>query len=171
MQLPYENHPRSHSDPLHFADRDRDLVPRSYDYDLDRHRSRQQYWSDAEDNRRGDRGFLDKAADEVQSWFGDDEAQQRRQRDHRGRGPRGYQRSDERITEDVHHRLTEDRFLDASDIEVTVSGREVTLSGTVNSREAKRHAEDCVDEVSGVEHVQNNLRVRKATNYHAPKVL
>jgi len=36
------------------------------------------------------------------------------------------------------------------------------LSGEVDSKQAKRHAEDCADGCSGVEHVQNNLRVRKS---------
>ncbi|MGK9287195.1 BON domain-containing protein, partial [Sinorhizobium meliloti] len=77
----------------------------------------------------------------------------------RGRGPKGYQRSDERIREDVCDRLSDDRSVDASEIEVRVSNCEVTLSGTVDSREQKRRAEDCAEEVSGVKNVQNNLRV------------
>jgi osmotically-inducible protein OsmY len=79
---------------------------------------------------------------------------------HRGRGPKGYTRSDERIHEDICERLTHDPWVDASEIEVNVSGREVTLSGMVDSREAKRRAEDCAERVSGVTHVQNNLRVQ-----------
>ena len=51
-----------------------------------------------------------------------------------------------------------------TDIEVTVRDREVTLDGTVDSRMAKRRAEDCADAVSGVEHVQNNLRVSRAAD-------
>ena len=78
---------------------------------------------------------------------------------HRGRGPRGYQRSDERIHEDVCERLMEDRFIDASDVEVTVKAGEVTLSGSVTSRGLKRRAEDLAEMASGVTHVQNNLRV------------
>lgn len=80
---------------------------------------------------------------------------------YRGRGPRGYTRSDERIGEDVNDRLADDPYLDASEIEVGVSGGEVTLSGTVDSRQAKRRAEDLVDAISGVKHCQNNLRVRE----------
>jgi len=78
---------------------------------------------------------------------------------HRGLGPKGYQRSDERIREDVCERLTDDPFIDASDIEVEVKGREVTLSGTVASRGLRRRAEDLAELASGVAHVQNNLRV------------
>lgn len=116
--------------------------------------------------RPDERGWFDRAADEVSSWFGDDEAQRRREMDerragqHRGRGPRGYTRSDDRIREDVNDRLTDDPFVDASEIEVTVSGCEVTLSGTVDSRMAKRRAEDIAESVSGVRHVQNNIRVK-----------
>ncbi|RKF12651.1 BON domain-containing protein [Roseovarius spongiae] len=79
----------------------------------------------------------------------------------RGRGPRNYRRSDQRIQEDVSDRLTDDRQLDPSDIEISVTDREVTLSGEVDSKWAKRRAEDCADSVTGVEHVQNNLRVAR----------
>lgn len=76
-----------------------------------------------------------------------------------GRGPKGYDRSDERIMEDVRERLREDRFIDASTIEVTVKDGEVTLSGTVASRGLKYRAEDLAELASGVRHVQNNLRI------------
>jgi osmotically-inducible protein OsmY len=112
--------------------------------------------------REGERGFFERAGDEVASWFGDEEAERRRRMDqHRGRGPKGYTRSDERIREDVSDRLTDDPHLDASDIDVRVSGGEVTLDGHVRSRADKRHAEDIAETVSGVKHVQNNLRVKE----------
>lgn len=79
---------------------------------------------------------------------------------HRGKGPAGYQRSDERIREMVCESLTEDDQIDASHIEVAVSGGEVTLSGTVDDRRAKREAEDCAFSITGVRDVQNQLRVR-----------
>ena len=106
-----------------------------------------------------DRGFFDRAGDEIASWFGDEDAARRRQQDHRGSGPSGYTRSDERILEDVCDRLTQDWEVDARNVQVTVNGGEVTLDGTVDNRGAKRRAEDIVDDVSGVGHVQNNLRV------------
>jgi hypothetical protein len=84
------------------------------------------------------------------------------ERGHRGRGPRNYRRSDARILDEVNHRLTDDAYVDASDVEVIVSNQEVTLSGTVATRFEKRHAEDIAEAVSGVAHVQNNLRVRPA---------
>lgn len=77
---------------------------------------------------------------------------------HRGRGPKGYRRSDARILEDVSERLSEDRYLDASEIEVEVQDGEVTLKGRVADREARRRAEDLAMAVSGVRHVMNHLR-------------
>ena len=105
------------------------------------------------------RGFWDRASDEVASWFGDEDAARRREQDHRGHGPRDYTRSDERIREDANDRLTEDWRVDASNVTVTVDKGEITLNGTVTNRAAKRRAEDVVDAISGVKHVQNNLRV------------
>ena len=109
---------------------------------------------------REERGLFARAADEVSSWFGDEGAERRRQEDHRGRGPKGYRRTDARIQEDVNDRLADDSYLDASDVEVAVENGEVTLSGLVDSRQARRRAEDLAEQVSGVSYVQNNLRVR-----------
>ena len=204
------------------------------------------------ERRSGERGFFDRAGDEVRSWFGDEDAQRRRMRDERergwggprrdedvdrdwarqwgyvegrgfrgagerdsrgwgysggygagagfvgsrpqwgqgdtgfeasgwtgrerygrssglgrdpmsgpyaGRGPRGYQRSDERIREDVCERMCDCGELDASDIEVRVSNGEVTLLGSVHDRQDKRLAEDLTDQVSGVREVHNQIRV------------
>jgi hypothetical protein len=85
---------------------------------------------------------------------------------HQGKGPRNYQRSDERIREDVSERLADDVRVDASEIEVTVQNREVTLSGTVRDRQERRWAEDIAEAVSGVTHVQNNLRVGQKQEGH-----
>ena len=64
------------------------------------------------------------------------DAERRREMDqHRGRGPKNYKRSDERIREDVCDRLSDDGMVDASEIEVKVSGAEVTLDGTVTTVE------------------------------------
>ncbi|HET9445842.1 MAG TPA: BON domain-containing protein, partial [Steroidobacteraceae bacterium] len=77
----------------------------------------------------------------------------------RGRGPRGYRRSDERIREDACECLTQDDRIDASNIEVTVKDCEVILSGSVNSRDEKRRAEELIERLSGVQDVNNSLRV------------
>lgn len=77
-----------------------------------------------------------------------------------GRGPRGYRRSDERIREDLADRLTEHPAIDASEIDITVDGCAITLSGQVESRYEKRLAEDLAESVSGAIDVQNRLRVQ-----------
>jgi hypothetical protein len=78
---------------------------------------------------------------------------------HRGKGPKNYQRTDDRIREDVCEYLTEDDRLDASDIEVNVAEGVVILSGTVEGRGAKRRAEDIADTVGGVKDVRNQIKV------------
>ena len=79
--------------------------------------------------------------------------------DFRGRGPRGYRRSDARVREDACELLTDDGWIDASNVEVSVQDGEVTLTGGVNSRAEKRRAEDVVAALSGVKDVHNRLRV------------
>jgi hypothetical protein len=80
---------------------------------------------------------------------------------HRGKGPKGYQRSDASILEEACGRLSDDGWLDASDITVTVANSEITLEGSVADRNAKRRAEDLVAAVRGVWDVHNRLRVRR----------
>lgn len=76
-----------------------------------------------------------------------------------GRGPKGYQRSDERLKEEACEQLTADPDVDASEVEVSVQNGEVTLEGTVPTRNMKRAAEDCIEAISGVQQVHNRLRV------------
>jgi osmotically-inducible protein OsmY len=119
-------------------------------------------WHDRErrDEHSEPRGFFDRAADTVASWFGGQEDHRAGTwRGHRGRGPKGYRRSDQRINDDVHDILTDDPFLDASETSVAVQNGEVTLTGVVSDREAKHRAERLVERISGVDHVQNNLRI------------
>jgi osmotically-inducible protein OsmY len=80
---------------------------------------------------------------------------------HAGRGPKGWQRSDDRIREDINERLTDDPEIDAGEIEVVVKGGEVTLTGSVDDRHAKRRAEDIVERVSGVKEIHNQLRLQQ----------
>ena len=82
--------------------------------------------------------------------------------DFRGRGPRGYERSSERIYEDVCEWLTEDGEVDASDIEVEAENGIVTLRGTVPDRGQKRRAEDIAERASGVRDVRNHLEIASA---------
>jgi len=79
-----------------------------------------------------------------------------------GKGPKGYKRSDERIREDVNDALS-DGTIDASNITVAVETGEVTLSGTVESRDMKFYAERLAEQCSGVKDVINQLRVSQSS--------
>jgi osmotically-inducible protein OsmY len=81
---------------------------------------------------------------------------------HAGKGPVGFQRSDDRVRELVCEALTDDGEVDASRIEVTVKAGEVTLTGAIEDRRMKRLAEDCVEAVPGVKDVHNQLRIGPA---------
>lgn len=80
---------------------------------------------------------------------------------HAGKGPKAYQRSDERIQEDVYEMLTRHPSIDAQDIEVEVKNGEVTLSGTVPERRMKYFAEEGAANRLGVVDVVNNIRIKR----------
>lgn len=80
--------------------------------------------------------------------------------DHRGKGPKGYRRSDERIREVVCDALTDDPDVDASDVECDVTDGEVTLRGAVRTREEKRAIEQLAERATGVREVINQVRVQ-----------
>ena len=130
---------------------------------------------DFEDRAREAGDFFRRAGRRVSNWFSDVAGEGAYDRNYgedresfrgaRGRGPKGYQRSDERISDEVHQRLTDDHYVDASEINVAVSNGDVTLTGTVESREAKHRAERIVEDLSGVKHVQNNIRVQPTSGY------
>lgn len=125
---------REHEGDWHYADgRDRDLRG---------------------DDRREDRSWFDQARDRVEGFFGGAAGASpadRAAREHR---------RDRVIWAVITGRLDHERRLDPRDIEVLVQGSEVTLNGTVRSRDEKRLAEDLAD-VRGVSHVQNNLRIHR----------
>jgi hypothetical protein len=114
------------------------------------------------------RRYFERGGGGARPWPDEEETEYRRRSyemrrgTNAGRGPRGYQRSDERIREDINDRLTDDAYVDATDIEVSVNNSMVTLTGRVDSREEKRRAEDIADSVSGVTDVSNQLRVAQS---------
>ncbi|RRN66315.1 BON domain-containing protein [Caulobacter sp. 602-1] len=167
----YASRTADYGDERYFDGRDRDRPDRdgAYGRDYNPYRS---FSPRDQRPRHEERTWFDRARDEVSSWMGDHDALRRREADgaHRGRGPKGYRRSDERIREDVSDRLTDDSWLDANGIEVAVSDGDVTLTGTVRSREDKRRAEALAESVSGVDNVQNNLRVDCGTDTTATTV-
>lgn len=123
---------------------------------------------DNKNEGRNDRDWWDRTSDEVASWFGDEDAERRRRRDkiegpNKGKGPKGYVRSDEKIHDEINDKLYHDSYVDASDIEVTVNEGEVTLTGTVNDKHTKRRVEDLAEEITGVSDVTNNIKVNRTT--------
>ena len=77
---------------------------------------------------------------------------------HRGKAPKNYVRSDQRIFEDVCEALTQLDAVDASDITVNVDKGVVTLDGTIASAHMKELAEEAIIDLPGVKSVRNTLR-------------
>lgn len=75
--------------------------------------------------------------------------------------PKGYQRSDERIREDVCERLAHEPGLDVAQVEVTVKDGVVTLTGNAGDRRQKYRMEDVADDCFGVKEVDNQVRVQR----------
>jgi hypothetical protein len=134
---------------------------RNYGSSTDRDSGRNFNWGT--DRNFGDRTFdQDYDQGRIRSQNADRSGQRRDQYQHgpySGKGPKGYQRSPERLKEQVCEQLESNGYLDASEIEVEVKNCEVTLSGKVASREDKREAELCAEAVSGVKDVHNRLTV------------
>jgi hypothetical protein len=79
----------------------------------------------------------------------------------RRRGPKNYQRSDERLRELISDRLLEDPHIDSSDVSVEVKSGEVILEGTVDDRRTKYQIEELVEHVHGVRDIDNRIRVKR----------
>ncbi len=77
------------------------------------------------------------------------------------------QRSDEQIAKDVREQLAFNRRIDESALEVGVSNGHVTLSGSVPSYPALTAAEKDARIVSGVQSVENGIRVEPPTEQPA----
>jgi len=110
------------------------------------------------------RSWLDRTTDEVASWFGNTAAMRRRQwdeaaGDHGGEGPALNVDADARIVEDLNHRLTADRELDASNVRVACDEGLVTLDGSVTTSAGAQRAENLAITAKGVRQVINNLIV------------
>lgn len=78
----------------------------------------------------------------------------------RGRGPKGYERSDERLKEMICERLTDDPVIDASEVAIEVINKTVKLTGTVDDRRIKYLIEDVIEQCGGVRDIDNQVRVQ-----------
>lgn len=152
----YGHHRRHEDDDLVYSQRENE---RLRDYDR-----RERYMADRPGYREGDRALRDNTYNRAGAWArNEDEERRRMTGPYRGKGPKGYSRSVERIREDVCERLSDDDKLDASNIAVRMEGTEVVLEGTVETKRDKRRAEDLIESIPGVSNVQNHLVVGTPT--------
>ena len=75
--------------------------------------------------------------------------------------PKGYQRSDARIRDELCERLALAHD-DVSDVTVDVGSGIVTLAGTVRERGARFRIEELAEHVLGVSEVRNNIQLARA---------
>jgi hypothetical protein len=108
-------------------------------------------------------GNIESIGNRNDSYFlpGERRFQKAPRENHRGKGPRNYKRSDDRIKEVLSDTYCDHPYLDASGIEVEVKDSEVILSGWVDDRYAKRLAEDLAEDTLGVTNVENRIRVNE----------
>jgi osmotically-inducible protein OsmY len=76
---------------------------------------------------------------------------------HRGRGPKGYVRSDERLREIICERLTDDPNIDAREVSIEVTNQVVKVSGSIDNRRSKHEIEELIEGVGGVQGIDNQL--------------
>ncbi|MDY0066671.1 MAG: BON domain-containing protein [Steroidobacteraceae bacterium] len=86
---------------------------------------------------------------------------------YRGLGPKGYERSGERLREIICERLTDDPRIDASQVSVEVDAKTVKLTGEAPDRRSKYAIEELVERC-GAQDVDNQLRVRARALHGAP---
>lgn len=104
-------------------------------------------------------GVSGKTDDDEESWFNKEEYKE--QTDFTGYGPKGYERSDDRVYEEVCEALMRNPEVDASYIGVNVSKGVVSLSGRVLNRRMKKLAELIAEDQPGVKTVKNELVAMK----------
>lgn len=82
-----------------------------------------------------------------------------------GKGPKGWQLTDEKLREKVCEVLLHSHEVDASEMEVQVEESCVYLSGNISSRGMKTVAEDLVLSIPGVEDVFTKLKIKNTSNF------
>jgi hypothetical protein len=110
-----------------------------------------------------DRGFgMSQGYGLSQGGYGQNISQQDLSREQlRNRGPKGFQRSDERLKDEICERLVQNVNADLSEVEVKVQNGDVTLMGSVQDKHLKRVLEDIAESVLGVKDVNNQLRISR----------
>ena len=83
---------------------------------------------------------------------------------HRGKGPKNFVRSDERLTELVNELLMDHGEIDATHVNVETKNGEVTVTGTVEDRWQRREIEDLIEGMSGVKDVHIAIKIASRTS-------
>lgn len=126
--------------------------------------ARMQWRSDVRDayySRGSNSDWGDDEDDRYRSFrFDDGRRNERQDRGFFGKGPKNWRRSDERIKEEASEALYRAPRVDASNIELDVKDGCVYLRGEVDTRQTKREAESCIENLTGVSDVRNELRVK-----------
>lgn len=113
-------------------------------------------------------GYRELSADQPRRYgssMGREERYSGNQGGFRGRGPKNYSRSDERISEDLNEKLMDADDVDPGEISVRVKDGVVTLEGTVEQRWIKHRIEDIAEACSGVKDIENHIRVERGASH------
>jgi osmotically-inducible protein OsmY len=89
----------------------------------------------------------------------------------RPRGPKGYRRTDERIREDICERLLYAPHIDSSEVSVEVQDGRVVLEGSVTERRMKHAIDEIAGTCSGVNDVENRIKVLRPAWQESPPFL
>ena len=76
---------------------------------------------------------------------------------HVGKGPKGYKKDDYAIYEEICENLTRDSYIDASSINVNVEKAVLYLTGEVESEEMRDRVMGLAQEIHGVSHILNEI--------------
>jgi len=80
-----------------------------------------------------------------------------------GKAPKNYERSDERIKEEICDRLMSQGMFDPSDVEIEVKDGVVSLQGNVDSRSTKYQLEEISEGILGVKDIDNKVKVSSSS--------
>lgn len=82
-------------------------------------------------------------------------------RNYYGYGPKGYRRSDQKLKDEARLLLNQDPILDSSNINIEVFNNVIFLRGFVDSRKDKKRAEFLIEDIFGIEDIQNQLKIMR----------
>ncbi len=82
-------------------------------------------------------------------------------RNYYGFGPKGYKRSDQKLKDEASLLLNQDPILDSSNINIEVFNNVIYLRGFVDSRKDKKRAELLIEDIFGIEDIQNQLKIMR----------